>query len=69
MHRFSKNGCHAELCLFWHILTSRHKINSYQQTHFVINSFQELFDKTAPDFTPVYERVKAMEELAADAVA
>lgn len=36
---------------------------------FVISSFQKLFDKTAPDFTPIYERVKGMPELAADAMA
>ncbi len=34
---------------------------------FVIDSFQELFDKTAPDFTPVYERLRALPEIAADA--
>lgn len=33
-----------------------------------IDSFQQLFDMTAPDFAPVYERVKALPELAADAV-
>ncbi|HYW56273.1 MAG TPA: phenylalanine 4-monooxygenase [Polaromonas sp.] len=51
------------------VMRTRYKIDSYQQTYFVINSFQELFDKTAPDFTPLYERVKAKDELAADAVA
>ena len=50
------------------VMRTRYKIDSYQQTYFFINSFQELFDKTAPDFTPIYERVKAMQELAADAV-
>ncbi len=46
-------------------MRTRYKIDSYQQTYFVIDSFQEPFDKTAPDFTPIYERVKGMEELAA----
>ena len=50
-------------------MRTRYKIDSYQQTYFVIDSFQELFDKTAPDFTPLYERVKEMPELAADAAA
>jgi phenylalanine-4-hydroxylase len=50
------------------VMRTRYKIDSYQQTYFVIDSFQELFDKTAPDFTPIYEKVKAMEELAADVV-
>ena len=46
-------------------MRTRYKIDSYQQTYFVIESFQELFDKTAPDFTPIYQRVKALPELAA----
>ena len=50
-------------------MRTRYKIDSYQQTYFVIDSFQQLFDMTAPDFTPVYERVKALPELAADAPA
>jgi phenylalanine-4-hydroxylase len=48
------------------VMRTRYKIDSYQQTYFVIDSFQELFDKTAPDFTPIYERVKDLPELAAD---
>lgn len=51
------------------VMRTRYKIDSYQQTYFVIESIQELFDKTAPDFTPLYERVKKMPELAADAAA
>ena len=50
------------------VMRTRYKIDSYQQTYFVINSFQELFDKTAPDFTPVYERLRALPEIAADAM-
>ena len=49
------------------VMRTRYKIDSYQQTYFVIDSFQELFDKTAPDFTPIYERVKQLPEIAADA--
>jgi phenylalanine-4-hydroxylase len=49
------------------VMRTRYKIDSYQQTYFVIDSFQELFDKTAPDFTPIYQRVKTLPELAADA--
>ena len=49
------------------VMRTRYKIDSYQQTYFVIESFEQLFDETAPDFTPIYERVKEMTELAADA--
>ena len=48
------------------VMRTRYKIDSYQQTYFVIDSFQELFEKTAPDFTPIYQRVKALPEFAAD---
>ena len=48
------------------VMRTRYKIDSYQSIYFVIDCFQELFDKTAPDFTPIYERVKRMPEMAAD---
>ena len=48
-------------------MRTRYKIDSYQQTYFVIDSFQQLFDTTAADFAPVYERVKGLPEFAADA--
>jgi phenylalanine-4-hydroxylase len=49
------------------VMRTRYKIDTFQQTYFVIDSFQELFDKTAPDFTPVYERIGALPDIAADA--
>jgi len=49
------------------VMRTRYKIDSFQQTYFVIDSFKTLFEKTAPDFAPVYARVRAMPELAADA--
>ena len=49
------------------VMRTRYKIDSYQQTYFVIDSFQELFDKTAPDFTPVYQRLQGLPDIAADA--
>ncbi len=48
-------------------MRTRYKIDTYQQTYFVIDSFKQLFDMTAPDFAAVYERVKGQPELAADA--
>jgi phenylalanine-4-hydroxylase len=47
-------------------MRSRYKIDSYQQTYFVIDSFQQLFDLTAPDFTPIYHQVQALPDIAAD---
>jgi phenylalanine-4-hydroxylase len=49
------------------IMRTRFKIDSFQPTYFVIDSFDQLFDATAPDFTPIYARVGQMEAVAADA--
>jgi phenylalanine-4-hydroxylase len=40
------------------LMRSRYKIDTYQATYFVIESFDELFKATAPDFTPVYAAVR-----------
>jgi phenylalanine-4-hydroxylase len=47
------------------IMRTRYRIDSYQKTYFVIDSFQQLMDATEPDFCPVYERVAHMDALAA----
>lgn len=48
-------------------MRTRYKIDDYQTTYFVIDSFEQLFDMTAPDFAPLYEAVRSLGELAADA--
>ena len=48
------------------IMRTRYKIDSYQATYFVIDSFQQLFEATAPDFTPLYGRVAQLGELGAE---
>jgi phenylalanine-4-hydroxylase len=49
------------------IMRTRFKIDTFQQTYFVIDSFAQLFEATAPDFTPIYAKVGQMESVAADA--
>ncbi len=46
-------------------MRTRYRIDAFQETYFVIDSFQALFDQTAPDFTPLYERVRQLPELPA----
>ena len=41
------------------LMRSRYRTDSYQASYFVIDSFQQLFDATAPDFAPVYREVRA----------
>ncbi|MBX9899489.1 MAG: phenylalanine 4-monooxygenase, partial [Burkholderiaceae bacterium] len=47
-------------------LRTLYKIDSYQETYFVIDNYQQLFDGTAPDFTPIYEKLKHLDALPAN---
>jgi phenylalanine-4-hydroxylase len=50
------------------IMQTRYKIDSFQETYFVIRGFDELFDATEPDFTPYYAQLRGREPYAASAV-
>jgi phenylalanine-4-hydroxylase len=50
------------------LMRSRYRIDSYQATYFVIDDFRQLFDATAPDFTPIYAEVRGMPEIEAGVV-
>ncbi len=39
------------------VMSTRYRIDTYQQTYFVIDSFEQLFAATKPDFTPIYARL------------
>jgi len=49
------------------IMRSLYRIDAFQETYFVIDDFQQLFDATAPDFTPLYRELETLEDLPADA--
>ena len=46
-------------------MRTRYKIDSYQQTYFVIDSFEQLFDLTEPDFGPLYDALRSQPEFSA----
>ena len=46
-------------------MRTRYRIDSYQQTYFVIDSYEELIAATLPDFTPIYERLREQDAIAA----
>lgn len=48
------------------IMRTRYRIDSYQASYFVIDSFEQLFAATAPDFAPIYKRVAGAPEFDAD---
>lgn len=50
------------------IMRTDYIIDHYQQTYFVIDSYDQLFDATRPDFTPYYAQLKPLPSLAPDQV-
>jgi phenylalanine-4-hydroxylase len=40
-------------------MRSEYEIDRYQERYFVIDSFDQLMRETAPDFTPIYARLKS----------
>jgi phenylalanine-4-hydroxylase len=45
-------------------LRTDYQIDRYQSTYFVIESFEQLMRDTAPDFTPIYARLRSLPALA-----
>ena len=50
------------------IMRTRYRIDTYQKTYFVIDSFEQLMQATEPDFAPIYARLAAQESLPAGSV-
>ncbi len=49
------------------MMRTEYLIDRYQATYFVIDSFEQLMRETAPDFTPIYARLRGLAPFAADA--
>ena len=47
------------------IMRTRYRIDTFQKTYFVIDSFEQLIDATRPDFTPIYARLAAQDSIPA----
>jgi len=50
------------------IMRTRYRIDTFQKTYFVIDSFEQLMEATRPDFTPIYARLAEQPALAAGQV-
>jgi phenylalanine-4-hydroxylase len=50
------------------VMRSLYRIDAFQETYFVIESFDRLFDATRPDFAPLYRELAGLPELSANAV-
>jgi len=47
------------------IMRTRYRIDTFQKTYFVIDSFEQLFDATRVDFAPLYEALRPLPTLGA----
>jgi phenylalanine-4-hydroxylase len=47
------------------IMRTRYRIDTYQKTYFVIDSFEQLMDATRPDFAPIYARLATRDSIPA----
>ena len=47
------------------VMRTRYRIDTYQKTYFVIDSFEQLMDATGPDFAPIYDRLAQLESIPA----
>ncbi len=50
------------------VMRTRYRIDTFQQTYFVIDSFEQLMEDTAQDFAPIYARLADGDSLPAGAV-
>lgn len=46
------------------IMRTLYRIDDFQESYFVIDSFEQLYGETAPDFTPIYKEIKKQEPIA-----
>ncbi|HEV8692599.1 MAG TPA: phenylalanine 4-monooxygenase [Lysobacter sp.] len=47
------------------IMRTRYRIDTYQKTYFVIDSYEQLMEATTPDFTPIYAQLAQQESIPA----
>jgi phenylalanine-4-hydroxylase len=47
------------------LMRTRYRIDTYQKTYFVIDSFEQLMRATEPDFTPIYQRLAKQDSIPA----
>ena len=50
------------------IMRTRYRIDTFQKTYFVIDSYEQLMDATRPDFTPLYAELAQLESIPAGTV-
>lgn len=47
------------------VMRTKYRIDTFQKTYFVIDSFEQLFTATLPDFTPIYAQLRGTSDYGA----
>lgn len=47
------------------VMRTRYRIDTYQKTYFVIDSFEQLMEATGPDFRPIYDKLARLDSIPA----
>lgn len=50
------------------VMRTSYRIDDFQETYFVLDSFEELFDATRRDFAPLYELLRRQPDIAPDQI-
>jgi len=50
------------------IMRTEYQIDRFQDCYFVIDDFEQLFEATRPDFTPIYRELRALPDIASNQV-
>ena len=66
-HAVEAEGSHRVAFDLIRAMQTRYLIDDFQKTYFVIDSFAQLFEETAPDFSLLYRALERLPELEADA--
>jgi phenylalanine-4-hydroxylase len=45
------------------VMRTLYRIDDFQETYFVIDGFDQLFEATRPDFAPLYRELAALPDL------
>ncbi len=48
------------------VMRTRYRIDDFQQTYFVIDGFEDLFEATRPDFAPIYRAIEGLPDIGPD---
>ncbi len=67
---YSLEGARPHRLLFdlRRVMRTRYRIDAFQQTYFVIENFEQLFEATRPDFSPIYREISALPDIEPDAL-